>query len=295
MGGFELLTVEDFDTMMKSNPNLEYVQTISAPMQISGRVDLDGPYSDVRVRRAMMLAIDHPTIVRDLYDGKAELIDSPARKWYDTIHTPLEELPAETQELYGYYPEKAKQLLAEAGYPDGFKIKVNMQNNPTSEAAGAIIKEYWADVGINLELQVLEPSIFIGIWVGHDFEDLMLNSWAGGDGALFVRYSLGYYRGPNIFNLSHVNDPPGTDPIIEAAYEKQEQYVMVNYPEADRVTKEVFVYCLGQAFNIQMPSPWSYRVWQPWLKNYYGEGATKFWLQYAWLDLDLKEDLTGRR
>ncbi|UCD08744.1 MAG: ABC transporter substrate-binding protein, partial [Dehalococcoidales bacterium] len=132
----DTLTIEDFGTLIGSNPEIEYVETITPPMQISGRVDLDGPYSDVRVRKAMMLAIDHPTIVRDLYDGKAELIDSPARKWYDTIHTPLEELPAETQELYGYYPEKAKQLLAEAGYPDGFKIKVNMQNNPTSEAAG---------------------------------------------------------------------------------------------------------------------------------------------------------------
>jgi peptide/nickel transport system substrate-binding protein len=291
----DLLTIEDFDTMMKTNPDMEYVQTITDPLQVSGRVDLDGPFSDVRVRRAMMLAIDHPTIVRDLYDGKAELLDSPARKWYDTIYTPLEELPQETQELFGYNPTKAKQLLAEAGYPDGFKIKMNMMNNPASEQAGAIIKEYWADVGIDLELQVLEPTIFIGMWVGHQAEDLMLNAWAGGNGALFVRYSLGYYRGPNIFNLSHVNDPPGTDPIIEAAYKKQEEYVMVNYPEADRVTKEVFVYCLGQAFNIQMPAPWSYRMWQPWLRNYYGEGPTKFWLPYAWLDLTMKEDMTGRQ
>lgn len=291
----DLLTKEDFDTIIKTNPEMEYVTTITAPMQVSGRVDIPGPFSDVKVRKAMMLAIDHPTIVQDLYDGRAELIDSPARKWYTTIHTPLEELPAETKELYGYNPAKAKQLLTEAGYPNGFKIKMNMMNNVASEQAGSIIKEYWADVGIDLELVVLEPTIFIGMWVGHKAEDLMLQSWAGGDGALFVRYSLGYYRGPNIFNLSHVNDPPGTDPIIEAAYKKQEQYVMVNYPEADRVTKEVFVYVLGQAFNISMPAPWSYRVWQPWLKNYYGEGATKFWLPYAWLDLDLKEKMTGRR
>lgn len=291
----DTLTTEDFETIIRSNPEIEYVQTITPPMQVSGRVDLDGPYSDIRVRKAMMLAIDQPTIVADLYDGKAELIDSPARKWYTTIHTPLEELDEETQELYGYYPEKAKALLAEAGYPDGFKITMVMRNDPPSEQASAIIKEYWADIGIDVELQVLEASIFIGMWVGHQSEDLMLNTWAGGDGALFVRYSMGYFRGPNIFNVSHVNDPPGTDAVIEEAYGKQEQYVMVNYPEADRVTKEAYAYCLSQAFNIQMPAPWGYRVWQPWLKNYYGELATKFWLQYAWLDLDLKEEMTGRR
>jgi len=289
------LSAEDLETITRSNPEIEYVQTISAPMQVSGRVDLPGPYSIKDVRRAMMLAIDHPTIVRDLHGGKAEIIDSPARKWFPTIHTPLEELPESTQELYGYNPAKAKQLLTDAGYPDGFKIKMVMQNNPRSEEASAIIKEYWADVGIDVELQVLEPSMFIGLWVGHQGEDLMLNSWAGGDGALFVRYSMGYYRGPNIFNLSHVNDPPGTEPIIEAAYDRQCETVMVDYPAADRVTKEAYVYVLGEAFNIQMPAPWTYRIWQPWLKNYYGEGPTKFWLKYAWIDQDLKYSITGRR
>ncbi|MFC1946461.1 ABC transporter substrate-binding protein [Chloroflexota bacterium] len=291
----DVLTIEDFDTIIKTYPEIEYVQTIIAPQQIAGRVDLPGPYSDKRVRQAMMLAIDHPTIVRDLYDGKAELIDSPARKWYDTIHTPLEELPQETQELYGFNPEKAKQLLADAGYPEGFKIKMVMSNGTAQEQASAIVKEYWRAVGIDVELSILEPTVFIGLWVGHASEDLVLSAFPGGDGSLFVRYSMGYYRGPNIFNLSHVNDPVGTDPVIEAAYNKQNQYVMVNYPEADKVTKEAYAYALGEAFNIPMPAPWGYRVWQPWVKNYYGANDVKFWLRWAWLDQDLKEEMTGRR
>lgn len=282
---------EQYDTLVSANPDLKSAQVIQAPQQVAGRVDLDGPYSDIRVRKAMMLAIDHPGIVKDFYDGKAEILDSPARKWYDTIYTPLEELDAETQSLYGYDPEKAKSLLAEAGYPDGFKMKMVMQNGPDQEEASAIIKEYWADVGIDVSLELLEPSSFIGLWVGHASEDLVLSAFPGGDGALFVRYSMGYFRGPNIFNLSHVNDPPGTDPIIEEAFNNQAKYVMVNYPEADKVTKEAYQYCLSQAFNIPMPAPWAYRVWQPWLKNYYGASDPKFWLKWAWIDQDLKDSM----
>ena len=287
----DLLSREDFEYMMKTNPEIKSAQTIIAPLQVAGRVDLPGPFSNKKVRQAMMLAIDHPTIVEDLYYGYAELLDSPARKFFTTIYTPLEELPEATQELYGYNPDKAKQLLSDAGYPDGFKTKMLMMNTPDMEQASAIIKEYWDDVDIELELQVLEPSIFFGMWAGHQVEDLMMSGAPGGTGALFVRYSMGYFRGPNIFNMSHVNDPPGTDPIIEDYYRQQEQSVMVDYPTADAVTKEAYQYCLGEAFLIPMPAPHGWRVWQPWIRNYYGAGALKFWLKYAWLDQGLKKSM----
>jgi len=283
---------EEYDTIINSNPDIKAVQIIQAPQQVSGRVDLpENPFSKLDVRKAMMLAIDHPSIIRDFYEGKAEILDSPARKWYPTIYTPLEELPESTQELYGYDPGKAKQLLADAGYPDGFKMTMVMQNSPTSEEASAIIKEYWADVGIDVDLSLLEPTSFINVWVQHKTEDLVLSAFPGGDGSLFVRYSMGYFRGPNIFNMSHVNDPPGTNPIIEQAFENQCKYVMVDYPSADAVTKEAYQYCLSQAFTIPMPAPWVYRLWQPWLKNYYGAFDPKFWLKWAWIDEGLKASL----
>ena len=288
------LSIEDYASMMKTNPEMKSVQVITAPMQISGRIDLpDDPFSSKKVRQAMMLAIDHPAIVEDFYNGQAELLDSPSRKWYSTIYTPLEELPAETQELYGYNPEKAKQLLAEAGYPDGFKKTLVMTNNTASEEASAIIKSYLGEVGIDVELQPLEPSLFMSMFWQHKSEDWILNNFAGGDGSFFVRYSMGYFRGPNAFNVSHVNDPPGTNPIIEEAYNNQCEYVMVNYPEADRVTKEAYAYCLEEVFNIPMPAPWGYRIWQPWMKNYYGEYDPKFWLRWAWIDQDLKAEILG--
>ncbi len=288
----DVLPREDYETIVASNPDIRWAQTIIDPIQVSGRVDLtDNPFSKVEVRQAMMMAIDHPGIVDGLYAGQAEIIDSPARKWFDSIYIPLEELPEQVQELYGYNPEKAKQLLAQAGYPDGFKMKMYLQNSPAMEESASLIKSYWDEVGIDIELQIVEPSIFTSMWTGREVEDLMLSQYPGGTGALFVRYSLGYYRGPNFFNMSHVNDPVGTDPTIENAYNIQSQTVMVDYPTADKALKDVIPYILEQAFLIQMPAPWGYRVWQPWLKNYYGEPQLKWWLQYAWVDQDLKTSM----
>jgi ABC-type transport system substrate-binding protein len=288
----ESLTVEEYEQIIRTNPEMEAAQLILDPMKITGRVDKpEDPYSNLKVRQAMMLAIDHPSIVGDFYDGKAELLDSPARKWYPSIYTPLEEYPEDVQEYYGYNLEKAKQLMIEAGYPDGFKKKLVMINNQASEEAGAIFKEYLADINIDLELSPIEAGLFMNIFWGGDPQDWMLNTWPGGTGAFFVRYSMGYFRGPNVFNSAHVNNPEGSDPIIEDAFEKQAESVMVDYAEADRITKAAYKYCVEQAFLITMPAQWGYRIWQPWMKNYYGADDLKFWLRWAWIDEDLKKSM----
>jgi peptide/nickel transport system substrate-binding protein len=287
----ESMNVEEYEQLMKTNPEVESAQLIIDPMKLTGRVDRpEDPYSNLKVRQAMMLAIDHPTIVKDFYGGKAELLDSPARKWYPSIYTPLEEFSPEVQEYYGYNLEKAKQLMAEAGYPDGFKKELVMVNNTASEEASAILKEYLADIGIDLELKPIEGGLFMNIfWSGNT--DWILNNWPGGNGAFFVRYSMGYFRGPNAFNTAHVDNPEGSEPVIEKAFQEQAKYVMVDYAKADEITKAAYKYCIEQAFLVTMPAPWGYRVWQPWLKNYYGADDLKFWLPWAWIDEGLKKSL----
>jgi len=289
---FEDLSVEEFEQLIKTNPEVEYINVIMDAQKLTGRIDHpEDPYSNLKVRQAMMLAINHPAIVEDFYGGKAELLDTPARKWYPSIYTPMEEYSPEVQEYYGYNLEKAKQLMAEAGYPDGFKRELVMVNSTATEEAGAILKSYLADIGIELELKPIEGGLFMNLFFSGN-TDWILNSWPGGNGAFWVRYSMGYFRGPNAWNTAHVNNPEGSEPVIEQAFQDQSKYVMVDYAKADEVTKAAYKYCVEQTFLIDLPAPWGYRVWQPWMKNYYGAGALKFWLQWAWLDEDLKSEMT---
>ncbi|HEY96022.1 MAG TPA: hypothetical protein G4O15_13910, partial [Dehalococcoidia bacterium] len=283
---------EEYEQLLKTNPEVESAQLIIDAMKINGRVDMpEDPYSNLKVRQAMMLAIDHPSIVKDFYGGKAELIDTPARKWYPSIYTPLEEFSPEVQEYFGFNLEKAKQLMVEAGYPNGFKKTVYFANSPAAEEASAILKEYLAAINIELELQPVESGIWRGMFWGGDIQDWTLDSWSGGNGAFFVRYSMGYFRGPNVFNLAHVNNPVGSEPVIEKAFEEQAKNVMVDYAKADEITKAAYKYCIEQCFLVPMPAPYGYRVWQPWLKNYYGDNDMKFWLRWAWIDQDLKDKI----
>ncbi len=289
------MTWDDGQTLLRTNPNMKFVNVISDPIQVGMRRDkADKPYKDIRVRHALMLATDQPSILKTLYSGQGEILDSPARKLYPTVYTPLEQLPESTRELYGYNPEKAKALLTEAGYPNGFKAQMIIQSTTLNQDMAEIIKAQWAKVNVDVEIQPREPGVFMSIWSPRNFDDLLLTSLCGGNAALFVRYSFGYFRGPNSFNISRVNDPIGTDPVVEAAFKAQEKVINADFAACDKLMKDLIPYLLQNAFLIPMPAPNVYRMWQPWLKNYYGEGATKYWIQYCWIDQALKSKITGQ-
>ena len=108
-----------------SQTNPELLHTPSSPNQLAMPVRQDlKPWSDQRVRHAAMLAIDHQGNVDDFYQGNAEIVRNLIYKGADPYYMTLEELPADVRELFGYNPEKAKQLLAEAAYPNGFDTEI---------------------------------------------------------------------------------------------------------------------------------------------------------------------------
>lgn len=284
---------DDGNLMVKTNPKTQYYKYISAPFQVAMRTDKkDLPYKDRKVRAALMMATDMDSMKKNLYGGEAEIIDSPARKFFTGVYTPLEQLPPSTQELYKYNPEKAKQLLKEAGYPNGFKAKLVIPVVPsTASDIAAVLKDMWLKVGVDIELQLKDASVYNGIFATRNYDDLFFGTQPGGTGALFTRYGNSYFRGPNNFNLSYVNDPEGTDPFITKTIEDVQKNVMVNYAKCEELMKALNQYTLDQAYLIPTPAPYYFRMWQPWLKNYYGEAANKYWVQYVWIDQDLKKSM----
>ena len=113
--------------------------------------------------------------------------------------------------------------------------------------------------------------------------------------ALFSQYSFGYFRAPNSYNVSYADFPIGSDASIEKAFNDQAKVINVDFAACDTIIKNVIPYILGQAFLVPPPRPLVQRIWHPWIKDYYGESATKLWLQYVWVDRNLKEQMTGSR
>jgi peptide/nickel transport system substrate-binding protein len=285
---------DDAQSLLNTNSNIKTYKYLAYPYQVGMRRDkTDLPYDDIRVRKALMMATDMKTIANDLYGGEAEILASPSSPLFPTCYTPLDKLPADTQELYQYNPDKAKQLLADAGYADGFQASMVVSSALSSGTDMAeTLKAMWAKVNVTLDIQIKETGAFSTIWTTRSYDNLMLTQNCGGDNALFVRYSFGYFRGQNSYNISYVNDPIGSDPTIETAFQEECKYINADFAKCDQLHKDANVYILSQAFLIPTPAPYQYRMWQPWLKGFNGEGASKHWIQYVWLDQNLKSSIS---
>lgn len=104
---------------------------------------------DARVRQALVYAIDRQQLVEQLLKGNGEVIDgfvSSASPYYDSSIEPIE-----------YNPEKAKELLAEAGWDGSQTLRFYVWSGDTTFVNGAqILAAQWAAVGINVEITTLD-------------------------------------------------------------------------------------------------------------------------------------------
>ena len=91
------------------------------------------------------------------------------------------------------------------------------------------IKAMWIKVGVDVDIQIKEDAVFQQLWATRSYDEMMMTRNAGGNDALFVRYSFGYFRGTNSYNISYVNDPPGSDPVIEKAFEDLAKAINVDF------------------------------------------------------------------
>lgn len=118
---------------------------------IANSKDPSSPFVNEKVRRAVSYAIDRETIVDVFHYGYSK----PTNQWG------IPGSPTYNKDVaITYDPEKAKKLLAEAGYENGFKTTYTITNDPVSMEIGTAIQGFLKDVGIEAELNVIDDSLF---------------------------------------------------------------------------------------------------------------------------------------
>lgn len=108
------------------------------------------PFTDKRVRQAIDYAINKDAYIAVVKNGlatKADSVIGPAVQYY------------KPNEIREYNIEKAKELLAEAGYPDGFTTTAMYANTTANQKQAEFLKQQLEQVGINLELKGMESAI----------------------------------------------------------------------------------------------------------------------------------------
>ncbi len=191
-GKVDLVTgipVELYDKVVKD----QRLEIISRPARRAIFLSLGNepgtPTADIRVRKAMSMAINEQEIIDKIMRGHATpaaQIPDPATIGY---HPDLER--------YAYDPDQARALLKEAGYADGFEITLAAPNDryvQDEKIAEAVVK-YLAKVGIKAKLDVKPKSIFFPE-VGEGEHNFYLIGWL--DGA--------FDMGRTYFNLIHTFD-----------------------------------------------------------------------------------------
>jgi len=178
-----------------------------------GVASLKKPYSDIRVRQALNHAVDKQSIVKNLYNGLAEQINGPI-------------VPGQTGYValpgFAYDPAKAKQLLADAGYPNGFSATLVGPKGAyfkDFELQQAVQQQLRA-VGVNVRLETVEFAKYLE-FVRKDPRTSELEMWLDATGGgptvhwIRQRYGCEFFR-PNGTNTAGSCYPDIDATLLEA-------------------------------------------------------------------------------
>ena len=166
-GELDMVTVSDPALLagVANNPNLEIIEQSQNVYYFVALNQNDPRFQDARVRQALLHAIDRQAIIDSVLKGYGEIATGPIAPLQQALYNP--EVPN-----YPFDPEKAKELLAEAGWtpgPDGILAKDGEPLNiamPTGQfgylvPATLLVQQYWKDIGVQADVQVLEWNAYI--------------------------------------------------------------------------------------------------------------------------------------
>lgn len=193
--------------------------------------DINPAIADVKVRQAINMAFDRETIAATLEGGYAQPLNQPWPEGY-LQHR------ADDVDTYAYDPEGAKELLAEAGYPDGFDLTLpTYTDQPDLTRYDPMIKQSLEDIGIRVTYETTDwfPAVTDGTWA-------VTNNYIGP--WVVQQYYLAHH---GLFNPWDYEDPKMQDML--------ETYNFGSPEERDAVAPEIGQYTLDQAWMAIFSAP----------------------------------------
>ena len=265
------------DTLKQKRPKL---QTLEFPSPVMGHISMrtdQKPFSDVRVRQAMSLAIDRHAIIEAVFEGVGALnpaVPAALKEW----SIPFDKL-GEGAKFYKHDPAEAKRLLTAAGYPNGFPGTMCFTTYGSTILVDSmqLVQKDLKGVGIDVKIDQKEYGAYIATCFYGKFDSMTYGPQTGflePDNFLF-----GQYYPEELKNQSHI-----TDPVVADMLARQRR----TFDPAKRreIVYDIQRHLAKQQYYVQMPSGIYVAVWEGAVKNYgpnmgYDYGGR---LMAAWLE-----------
>lgn len=201
--------------------------------------------SDPRVRQAWAHAVDMEAIVETVQPITAIPADNILPPWMDGYS---DDVP-----MYPYDPERAKELLAEAGYPDGFTItQLGTASNGVTES-DQLEQAYLAQVGINLEFELVDTPVYNQRRNSGDFTISGRLLPAINPDTILFSYLHPDNTAPAGLNGARYDNPQVTDLLLEARAEGDPQRRQELYTEIQQIVLTDLPYLPGYAPHTHWP------------------------------------------
>ena len=234
----------------------------------------DVPWADLRVRQAMNFAINRDEMVEFIFAGRGSPgivypmpLSGEVYGGWDRWGPKLDPYP--------YDPERSRELLAEAGYADGFSIKMHSYPRPDAPEGPRLVEAmagYFEAIGIDVEIQPIDSATSIAERAAFELTNTMTfldapnRPFPGFAGLMFtLEHSEGLFRS---------TEDPELDRLIE------EMQATLDPAEAEEWFLEIYQFLydhhihlpvanldVSYAGNDRVPSDWN-RAWRSWEANY---------------------------
>ena len=158
------------------------------------------PFDNQQVRQALCYAIDRQSIMDMIADGHGTALGSSIYPAFTKYFLP------ELVQKYPYDPAKAKELLAQAGYPNGFDMTISVPSNyqPHMDTAEVVAEQLRA-VGVNVTIQPMEWGVWYEqVYKGRDFQATLVGLDAS---AMTARALLERFTSDHAKNFVNYNNP----------------------------------------------------------------------------------------